>query len=139
MMAESFPLGVKRGEPRISPLGDVDAVYTKIGKRLVPFLALLFVTAWLDRYNIGFAKLQMAKDLGFSEAVYGFGAGIVYLGYALFEIPSNLLLERIGARKTFARIAILWGITSIAMMLVRTAIWFYLLRFLLGSFEAGLL
>ncbi len=86
--------------------GDVEAVYFKIAKRIIPFLALLFVMAWLDRYNLGFAKLQMAKDLGFSETVYGFGAGIVYFGYMLFEIPSNLLLERIGARKTFARITI---------------------------------
>jgi MFS family permease len=86
--------------------------------------------AWLDRYNLGFAKLQMLKDLGFSEAVYGFGAGIVCFGYMLFEIPSNLLLERIGARKTFARITILWGITSSAMMFVKTATWFYILRFL---------
>jgi D-galactonate transporter len=119
--------------------GELDAVYAKIAKRIVPFLGLLFLMAWLDRYNLGFAKLQMVKDLGFSEAVYGFGAGIVYLGYMLFEIPSNLFLERIGARKTFARITILWGITSIAMMLVKTAKWFYILRFLLGSFEAGLL
>jgi D-galactonate transporter len=122
-----------------SAAGDVDIVYVKIAKRIMPFLALLFVMAWLDRYNLGFAKLQMAKDLGFSEAVYGFGAGIVYFGYMLFEVPSNLLLERIGARKTFARIAILWGITSIATMFVKTATWFYILRFLLGSFEAGLL
>src|SRR5215471_10143337 len=93
--------------------------------------------AWLDRYNLGFAKLQMVKDLGFSEAVYGLGAGIIYFGYALFEIPSNLLLERIGARKTFARITILWGITSILTMLVKSATWFYVLRFLLGCFEAG--
>ena len=125
--------------PSLTASGDVDAVYVKIAKRIIPFLALLFVMAWLDRYNLGFAKLQMVKDLGFSEAVYGFGAGIVYLGYMLFEIPSNLFLERIGARKTFVRIAILWGITSIAMMLVKTATWFYILRFLLGSFEAGLL
>ena len=118
--------------------GDVELVYVKIAKRLIPFLGLLFFLAWVDRYNLGFAKLQMLKDLGFSEAVYGFGAGIVYFGYMLFEIPSNLLLAKIGARKTFARIAILWGITSIAMMFVRTATWFYILRFLLGSFEAGL-
>ena len=118
--------------------GDVEAVYFKIAKRIIPFLALLFVMAWLDRYNLGFAKLQMVKELGFSEAVYGFGAGIVYFGYMLFEIPSNLLLERIGARKTFARITILWGITSIATMFVKTAAWFYIVRFLLGSFEAGL-
>jgi MFS family permease len=125
--------------PSPSAAADVEKVYVKIAKRIVPFLALLFLMAWLDRYNLGFAKLQMVKDLGFSEAVYGFGAGIVYLGYMLFEIPSNLLLERIGARKTFARITILWGITSIAMMLVKTATWFYILRFVLGSFEAGLL
>src|SRR5215475_9786902 len=123
---------------RSAGVGDVEAVYIKIAKRIIPFLALLFVMAWLDRYNLGFAKLQMVKDLGFSQAVYGFGAGIVYLGYMLFEIPSNLLLERFGARKTFARITILWGITSIATMFVKTATLFYILRFLLGSFEAGL-
>ncbi len=118
---------------------DLDHIYAKIARRTVPFLVLLFLMAWMDRYNLGFAKLQMVKDLGFSEAVYGFGAGIVYFGYMLFEIPSNLLLERIGARKTFARITILWGFTSMAMMLVKSATSFYLLRFLLGSFEAGLL
>src|SRR5215831_14788828 len=117
---------------------DVEAVYDKIARRIIPFTALLFLMAWLDRYNLGFAKLQMNMDLGFSEAVYGFGAGIVYLGYMLFEVPSNLLLERIGARKTFARITVLWGIASMAMMFVKTAMWFYILRFLLGSFEAGL-
>lgn len=119
--------------------GDLAAAYYKIARRIVPFTVLLFLMAWLDRYNLGFAKLQMTKDLGFSEAVYGFGAGIVYLGYALFEIPSNLFLERAGARKTFARITILWGITSIATMFVKTASSFYILRFLLGCFEAGLL
>jgi D-galactonate transporter len=118
---------------------DIEAVYTKIAWRIMPFLVLLFVVAWLDRINVGFAKLQMLTDLGFSEASFGFGAGIFYLGYLLFEIPSNLLLERIGARKTFARITILWGVTSIAMLLVKTAAWFYFLRFLLGAFEAGLL
>src|SRR6201987_2812773 len=121
-----------------SAAGDLDAVYAKIAKRIVPLLALLFLMAWLDRYNLGFAKLQMVKDLGFSEAVYGFGAGIFYLGYLLFEIPSNLLLERVGARKTFARIAVLWGITSIATMFVKSAMSFYILRFFLGAFEAGL-
>jgi D-galactonate transporter len=118
---------------------DLDAIYRKIAKRLIPFLVLLFLMAWLDRYNLGFAKLQMVNDLGFSEAVYGFGAGIVYLGYMLFEIPSNLFLEKIGARRTFARITILWGLTSMAMALVKTPTSFYILRFLLGSFEAGLL
>jgi sugar phosphate permease len=106
---------------------DLDTIYAKIARRIIPLLVLLFLMAWLDRYNLGFAKLQMVKDLGFSEAVYGFGAGIVYLGYALFEIPSNLFLQRIGARKTFARITILWGVTSIATMFVRTPIQFYVL------------
>jgi MFS family permease len=117
----------------------VEAVYRKIAWRIMPPLVLLFVVAWLDRINVGFARLQMVKDLEFSDAVYGFGAGIFYLGYLLFEIPSNLMLERIGARKTFARISILWGLTGIATMLVKTAAWFYFTRFLLGAFEAGLL
>lgn len=132
-MSESTPSAL----PTASP-AEADAVYRKIAKRIVPFLALLGLMAWLDRYNLGFAKLRMVQDLGFSESVYGFGAGILYLGYLLFEIPSNLLLEKIGARRTFARITILWGITSIAMMFVKSALWFYILRFLLGSFEAGL-
>jgi MFS family permease len=118
---------------------DLEALYDKIAWRIMPFLVLLFVVAWLDRINIGFARLQMVKDLGFTDTVYGFGAGIFYLGYLLFEVPSNLVLERIGARKTFTRITILWGLTSIAMVLVKTAMSYYVLRFLLGTFEAGLL
>ena len=117
----------------------MEALYDKIAWRIMPFLVLLFVVAWLDRINVGFARLQMVKDLGFTDAAYGFGAGIFYLGYLLFEVPSNLLLERIGARKTFTRITILWGLTSIATVLVKTAMSFYILRFLLGAFEAGLL
>ena len=120
-----------------SAAGDLDAVYAKIAKRIIPFMVLLFLMAWLDRYNLGFAKLQMVKDLGFSEAVYGFGAGIVYLGYMLFEIPSNLFLERIGARKTLLRIMVLWGLCASAMMFVSTPLQFYVVRFLLGVFEAG--
>ncbi len=89
---------------------DADAIYSRIARRIIPVLILLFVMAWMDRVNVGFARLQMLQDLGFSEAVFGFGAGIFYLGYLLFEIPSNLLLERIGARKTLARIALLWGV-----------------------------
>ena len=126
-------------EPQVgrNAAAELDAVYSKVARRIIPFLLILYLTAWLDRYNLGFAKLQMVNDLGLSEAVYGFGAGVFYLGFALFEIPSNLFLEKIGARKTFARIAILWGITSIGMIAVKTATWFYILRFLLGSFEAG--
>jgi D-galactonate transporter len=118
--------------------GDVEAIYGKIAKRVLPFLTLLFVVAWLDRVNVGFAKLQMLHDLGLSEAAYGFGAGIFYVGYLIFEVPSNLLLEKIGARKTMARITILWGLTTMATMFVKSATSFYILRFLLGAFEAGL-
>jgi sugar phosphate permease len=120
-------------------VSNVELLYDKIARRIMPFLVLLFVVAWLDRINVGFARLQMVDDLGFSDAAYGFGAGIFYLGYLLFEIPSNLVLERIGARKTFARITILWGLTSMTTLLVKTAGWFYFLRFLLGACEAGLL
>ena len=90
----------------------------KVGWRLLPFLLLLYVVAWLDRVNIGFAALQMNADLGFSAAVYGFGAGIFFIGYALFEVPSNLILARVGARLWIARIMITWGILSVAMMFV---------------------
>jgi MFS family permease len=131
-----LPTDSARLAPRAA--GEIEAVYKKIASRIMPFLILLFVVAWLDRVNVGFAKLQMLSDLGFSEAVYGFGAGIFFLGYLMFEVPSNLLLERIGARKTIARITLLWGVTSMAMMFVKTAAVFYVLRFLLGAFEAGL-
>lgn len=113
------------------------ATYRKIAWRLLPFLVFLFVLAWIDRVNVGFAKLAMLDDLGFSEAVYGLGAGIFFIGYFLFEVPSNLLLEKIGARRTLARITILWGMTSVAMAYVESPMSFYVLRFLLGAFEAG--
>ncbi|WP_271103008.1 MFS transporter [Pseudomonas tohonis] len=115
----------------------LERAYRRIIWRLVPFLVALFILAWLDRVNVGFAKLQMLDDLGFSEAVYGLGAGIFFVGYFLFEVPSNLLLERIGARRTLARITICWGLISTAMFLVTTPTQFYVLRFLLGVFEAG--
>jgi ACS family tartrate transporter-like MFS transporter len=112
---------------------------TKVGWRLLPFLLLLYVVAWLDRVNIGFAALQMNADLGFSAAVYGFGAGVFFIGYALFEVPSNLILARVGARLWIARIMITWGILSVAMMFVQGPLSFYVLRFLLGVAEAGFL
>ena len=114
-----------------------DQAYKKITRKLIPFLVLLFLLAWLNRVNVGFAKISMLDDLQFSEAVYGLGAGIFFIGYFLFELPSNMFLEKIGARKTLARITILWGITSAAMMFVTTPTMFYVLRFLLGVFEAG--
>jgi MFS family permease len=115
----------------------LDTVYRKVSWRLLPFLTLCYMVAFLDRINIGFAKLQMQSDLGLSDAVYGIGAGIFFIGYVLFEIPSNLLLPRIGARRTLARIMVLWGLVSASMMFVHDARSFYALRFLLGVFEAG--
>ncbi|WP_245578999.1 MFS transporter [Inquilinus limosus] len=105
--------------------------------RIVPFLMLCYVIAYLDRVNVGFAKLQMSQDLGFSEAVFGLGAGIFFVGYFLFEVPSNIILHRVGARVWIARIMITWGIVSAAFMFVPSAPWFYALRFLLGLAEAG--
>ena len=115
-----------------------DAVYRKVGWRIVPFLILAYMAAYLDRSNLGFAKLQAAHDLGFSEAVYGLGAGLFYLGYSLFGLPSNLVLNRIGARSTMAAIMILWGLAAAGFALIATAGQFYSLRFLLGCAEAGL-
>ena len=105
--------------------------------RLIPFLFVLYIVSFLDRVNVSFAALQMNEDLGFSDAVYGLGAGIFFIGYFLFEIPSNLILERIGARVWIARIMITWGLLSTAMFLVTGPVSFYLLRFLLGVAEAG--
>jgi ACS family tartrate transporter-like MFS transporter len=109
----------------------------KITWRLIPFLFVLYVIAWLDRVNVGFAGLQMNADLGFSSTVFGLGSGIFFLGYCLFEIPSNIILERVGARLWISRIMVTWGLISASLMFVRTPAAFYLLRFLLGVAEAG--
>jgi len=114
-----------------------DAVYRKISRRLIPFLFVLYVVAYLDRINLSFAAHDMTRELGFSGEVYGLGAGLFFIGYFLFEIPSNLILQRIGARVWIARIMISWGIIASAMMFVRSEAGFYLLRFLLGLGEAG--
>ncbi|CAG9266658.1 Putative tartrate transporter [Paraburkholderia unamae] len=113
------------------------AIYRKISWRIVPLLFISYVVAFLDRINIGFAQLQMKQDLGFTDAIYGLGAGIFFIGYVIFEVPSNLLLARIGARRTFSRIMLCWGVVSAGMMFVSAPWQFYLMRFLLGAFEAG--
>jgi D-galactonate transporter len=113
------------------------ATYNKVGWRLIPFLLLCYVVAYLDRVNVGFAKLQMLQDLQFSETVYGLGAGIFFVGYFLFEVPSNVILHRVGARIWIARIMITWGVISAGMMFVESATSFYVMRFLLGVAEAG--
>lgn len=108
-----------------------------VRRRLIPFMFVLYIVSYLDRINVGFAALQMNRDLHFSDAVYGFGAGVFFIGYVLFEIPSNLILHRVGARTWIARIMMTWGVLAAAMMLVRTAPAFYVMRFLLGLAEAG--
>jgi ACS family tartrate transporter-like MFS transporter len=123
---------------RTAPTNELAAVtLRKVTWRLIPFLFVLYVIAWLDRVNVGFAGLQMNTDLGFSSTVFGFGSGIFFLGYCLFEIPSNIILERVGARLWISRIMVTWGLISAGLMFVRTPAAFYLLRFLLGVAEAG--
>lgn len=109
----------------------------KLTWRIVPFIMLLYFIAYLDRVNIGFAALTMNADIGLSSAAFGFGAGIFFLGYFMFEVPSNLILNKVGARRWIARIMISWGIVSVAMALVQGETSFYILRFLLGVAEAG--
>ena len=116
---------------------DEDALYGRMAWRLLPLLMLAWLFSYIDRVNIGFAKPQMAHDLHFSDAAYGFGAGIFFLGYFLFEVPSNLLLHRVGARFWIARIMITWALVSAATIFVQLPWQFYGMRFLLGLAEAG--
>jgi MFS transporter, ACS family, tartrate transporter len=116
---------------------DGKALYAKISWRLIPYMFLLYIVAYLDRVNVGFAAMDMQRDLHFSNTVYGTGAGIFFLGSALFDLPSNLLLLRVGARRWIARIMISWGVVSTCMMLMHSPLSFYVLRFLLGVSEAG--
>ena len=128
------------------------ATFDKVAWRLIPFLFLCYIVAFLDRVNVGFAKLQMAPDLAFSDVVYGFGAGVFFIGYFIFEVPSNVILERVGARMWIARIMITWGLISSMFMFTGDVKWgsvaaafnctdaeftFYVLRFMLGVAEAG--
>lgn len=106
----------------------VDALYAKVSWRIIPLLLICYVVAYLDRINVGYAQLQMKQVLPFGDAVYGLGAGIFFIGYFLFEVPSNLMLEKIGARKTLLRIMFCWGIVAAAMMFVQTPTQFYILR-----------
>ena len=112
-------------------------LYARVTRRLIAFLFFCYVAAYLDRVNVGFAKLQMLGDLEFSETVYGFGAGIFFIGYFLFEVPSNIILHKVGARRWIARVMLTWAVISAAMALVTTPKVFYILRFLLGVAEAG--
>jgi MFS transporter, ACS family, tartrate transporter len=123
--------------PSARPADVATVTLRKVTLRLIPFLFILYIVAWLDRVNVGFAALQMNADLGFSSAAFGFGSGVFFLGYCLCEVPSNLILHRVGARRWIARIMMTWGAISVGMMFVRSTPAFYVLRFLLGAAEAG--
>lgn len=112
-------------------------LYSRITRRLIAFLFCCYVAAYLDRVNVGFAKLQMLTDLRFSQTVYGLGAGIFFIGYFLFEVPSNIILHKVGARLWIARIMVTWAAISASMVFVKTPTMFYILRFALGVAEAG--
>jgi ACS family tartrate transporter-like MFS transporter len=127
-------------EPGVSTPGP-DAVAERarrrISLRVIPYVFILYIIAFLDRVNVGYAALQMADDLGFSAEVFGFGAGIFFFGYVILEIPGSVLVERWSARKWIARIMISWGVLAIMTAFVRTSTQFYWVRFLLGAAEAG--
>src|SRR5262245_1179821 len=118
--------------PAVMEWSKNNPLISKIRWRLLPLMFAAYIIAYIDRVNIGFAALQMNADLGFSASVYGLGAGIFFIGYFLFEVPSNLMMERVGARLWIARIMISWGLISAAMMFTKGALSFYFLRFLLG-------
>jgi MFS transporter, ACS family, tartrate transporter len=120
---------------KLSVLGE--QTLRKVRRRVMPLIVLLYFVAYLDRNNVGFAKLTMSADIGLSATAYGLGAGIFFIGYALLEIPSNGGMYRFGARRWIARILISWGILATAMMLVQGEKSFYVIRFLLGAAEAG--
>ena len=134
-MAAHLPLD-GRPLPTVSATSE-ESIYRKVGWRLIPFLFLCYIVAYLDRVNVGFAKLQMLGDLKFSETIYGIGAGIFFIGYFIFEVPSNVIMHKVGARVWIARIMISWGVLSACMMFVSSPTMFYVVRFLLGAAEAG--
>ena len=120
-----------------SPAARERAVFAKAAWRLIPFLGLLYLVNFLDRVNVGFAALTMNKDIGLGVQAYGWGAGVFFIGYFIFEVPSNVILERMGARLWIFRIMLSWGLVSAATAFVHGATGFYVLRFLLGAMEAG--
>jgi MFS family permease len=123
----------------LSEQAEADALYRRIGWRIIPLLMLCFIVAYYDRVNISLAKLQMQDELRLSDTVYGLGASLFFVGYILFEIPSNVILHRVGARKWIARIMISWGVASALMMFVASSVQFYAMRFVVGAMEAGFL
>jgi len=114
------------------------SVMKKAGLKIIPLMVMLYVIAYIDRQNIGFAKLHMVDSLGLSETAFGLGASLFFIGYLFFEVPSNVFLHRVGARVWFARIMLTWGAITVVMAFTTNATMFYVLRFLLGAAEAGL-
>lgn len=125
------------GADRVIAATEADTVYRKIFWRIMPILFISYCIAFLDRVNVGFVKLEMGQSIGMDPAQFGFAAGIFFISYALLELPSNMLFERLGARKTFLRIMLLWGIVVVLTAFVQTPVQFYIMRLLLGVFEAG--
>src|SRR5215471_9771349 len=119
----------------LSPVAD--RARRRITRRIMPYLLLLYIIAYLDRVNVGYAKLQMSDALGFSSEVYGFGAGIFFIGYLLLEIPGSIICEKWSARGWIARIMVTWGVVAIVTGFIKTSGQFYFIRFLLGAAEAG--
>src|SRR6516165_4609139 len=115
----------------------IDGLYRRVALALVPPLLICYIVAMIDRLNVGFAKLQFMSDLGFDEAVFGMAAGMLYIGYILFEVPSNLILQRTGLRLTLLRIMTLWGLFTMAMAFAADRRGFYATRFMIGAAEAG--
>ncbi len=127
----------ERGGDVETSLPATTIVYRRVAARLLPFLLLCYIVAMIDRLNVGYAKLQFMADLHFDEAVFGMAAGSLYVGYILFEVPSNLMLERIGLRLTLLRIMVLWGVFVMAMAFAANRWGFYAIRFMIGVGEAG--
>jgi sugar phosphate permease len=132
MTATTFPQGAVMEES-----AEEKALFAKISWRILPLLLVVYCFAFIDRVNIGFAQLQMKGELQFSDHVFALGAGMFFVGYLLFEVPSNMFVERVGTRKTLLRIMVCWGTCATAMAWVKEPWQFYTLRFLLGAFEAG--
>ena len=116
---------------------DRSDIVEKVTRRLIPFVGISYLIAYIDRQNVSYAKLQMVGDLGLSEYAYGLGASLFFIGYFLFEVPSNVIMEKVGARRWFARIMISWGLVTLALAFTQNTAMFYVLRFLLGACEAG--
>src|SRR5882757_8074213 len=130
-------LGATAAVPQAHSENDLRAVISKVAWRLMPLIMICYLFAFFDRINISFAKFQLQSDLGLSDTAYGLGASLFVVGYVLFEVPSNMFLYKVGARRWIARIMISWGLATTAMVFVSTEWQFYGLRFLIGAMEAG--